>query len=77
MRNKYKSSKLEIPDYYGDNEYDIVALHYLLQLVTIHVYDKDEHVGIIKIFTCKFKEISIYTYNLVSYKWTPIFLPNI
>ena len=68
MRNKYKASKLEITDYHGDNEYDIVELHYLIRLVIIHVYDKDEHVGIIEILTCKFKEISGSTYNLVSYK---------
>ena len=45
MKNQYEARKLDIPDYYGDNEFYIEALHDFIQHETILIHAKDEYVG--------------------------------
>ena len=69
--NQYLDRKLEIPNYHGNNEFDISKLHDLIQPVTINIYDKDKHFGPIERSVLTVKESRRSVYHSVSYRRTP------
>ena len=39
-KNQNKARKLEIPDYHGDNEFDIATIQCFTQPATVHIYNE-------------------------------------
>ena len=71
LRKQYEARKLEIPGYHGNNKFDIAALNYFLQPLTLHIHDKGEPSGTNEILTSTLKECIRYTYHLFPYKKIP------
>ena len=46
--NKYNCRSFNICDYHGDNEFDKQALRDFLEPALLHIYGREEHVGIIE-----------------------------
>ena len=54
-QTKYQTRGFNITDIHGEHEFNIKALEFFLQSTILHVYRKDEHLGILytAIFTVK------------------------
>jgi hypothetical protein len=48
IKNIYETRGFQITDVHGDNEFDIKRVKEFLLPATLHIYGKDEHVGIIE-----------------------------
>ena len=46
--NKYESRSFKITDFHGDSEFDKQQLNDFLEPAILHIYAREEHVGIIE-----------------------------
>ena len=51
VRNEYRCQSFEITDTHVDNEFDKESLKVFLYPAILHIYGRDEHMGIIEIYT--------------------------
>ena len=68
MKTQYDTRGFKTTDYHGDNEFNTKSLETSLIPILIHIYDKNEHVKIIKQSICTIKDHIRYICHAIPFK---------